>query len=348
LQQAARHVRRSPALTSSLAETGSLRPRHYRTASAVASAGRHSALTGGCPPLPPADRSAQCARQASGIRRGHHRRRAAAVAGHLLRCPHRRMLHGGALHAVACRGRSGACARPLFSAAPGPRLPRSALWVQRIAPASWWAHHGAPPSLPPTPHPLAPPSPASRAHPGPAGTATGAQPAARDHRRIGGRDPPIHAAPQAAARHQKHHGRRGHCGGAHGGRAGRRRGARAAARCWEGSRPPPSWEGSHLPPSWEGLRPPPRLFQRDRPPPPPACLLLARPRRRAQRCRCPICLCTDSPPPPPRDQGTAGALRLLPATAFAFGGIMYREILMDITDMEGESPARRAHQGVAR
>lgn len=35
-------------------------------------------------------------------------------------------------------------------------------------------------------------------------------------------------------------------------------------------------------------------------------------------------------------QGDAGLLRLAPATLFAFSGVMFREILMDMNDMEGD------------
>lgn len=35
-------------------------------------------------------------------------------------------------------------------------------------------------------------------------------------------------------------------------------------------------------------------------------------------------------------QGDAGLLRLAPATLFAFSGVMFREILMDMNDLEGD------------
>jgi hypothetical protein len=35
-------------------------------------------------------------------------------------------------------------------------------------------------------------------------------------------------------------------------------------------------------------------------------------------------------------QGDAGLLRLVPATLFAFSGVMFREILMDLNDLEGD------------
>jgi hypothetical protein len=38
-------------------------------------------------------------------------------------------------------------------------------------------------------------------------------------------------------------------------------------------------------------------------------------------------------------QGDAGLLRLLPATLFAFSGVMFREILMDCNDSEGDRQA---------
>lgn len=38
-------------------------------------------------------------------------------------------------------------------------------------------------------------------------------------------------------------------------------------------------------------------------------------------------------------QGDAGLLRLLPATTFAFSGVMFREILMDLNDAEGDRQA---------
>jgi hypothetical protein len=47
-------------------------------------------------------------------------------------------------------------------------------------------------------------------------------------------------------------------------------------------------------------------------------------------------------PHPPYDcplQGDAGLLRLLPATLFAFSGVMFREILMDLNDAEGDRQA---------
>jgi hypothetical protein len=39
-------------------------------------------------------------------------------------------------------------------------------------------------------------------------------------------------------------------------------------------------------------------------------------------------------------QGDAGLMRLLPATSFAFSGVMFREILMDMNDAEGDRQAR--------
>lgn len=39
---------------------------------------------------------------------------------------------------------------------------------------------------------------------------------------------------------------------------------------------------------------------------------------------------------PPLLQGDAGLLRLAPATLFAFSGVMFREILMDMNDLEGD------------
>lgn len=38
-------------------------------------------------------------------------------------------------------------------------------------------------------------------------------------------------------------------------------------------------------------------------------------------------------------QGDAGLMRLLPATLYAFSGVMFREILMDMNDAEGDQQA---------